>query len=604
MMRLGSHLIEGLVHFTVWAPCAKKVEAVLLAGSEKKIALKKQDKGYWHGTAESIGPGQHYLFELDGRLRRPDPASMFQPEGVHGPSAVIDHDDYRWRDKDTEFPDLERSFFYELHVGTFTKEGTFAAVADQLDRLKALGVNTLQIMPVAQFPGERNWGYDGVYPYAVQNSYGGVNAFKDLVDRAHRKGFRVFLDVVYNHLGPEGNYLADYGPYFTSKYNTPWGAAINFDDAYSDEVRNYFIENAVYWIKYFHIDGLRLDAVHGIFDMSAVTFLEDLSSRIAELGREIGRKIYLIAESDLNDTRIFSPKKNNGYGLDGVWLDDFHHSLHSLLTGEQNGYYADFGRVSDMAKTIKEGHVYSGQYSGYRKRKHGNSSVHLPGDRFVAFIQNHDQVGNRMLGDRLSTLIDHEKLKLAATCVMLSPCMPMIFMGEEFAVKCPFLYFIDHNDNDLIEAVRNGRKEEFKAFGWGSDLPDPKSPETFKRSVLEVEKLDEEQIVMTKLYKELFCLRSSLIDEKALKKENISAKEGETEKVLTIEMRGETGVYVFLANFGEDLVVRRTEKGLETELLNTASEKWLGPKKHDATRKKGPQQMELYPNSSLLYKER
>ncbi len=374
---------------------------------------------------------------------------------------------------------------YELHAGTFIPEGTFDAVIPGLDHLKDLGINATDIMPVAQFPGERNWGYDGVYPFAVQNSYGGPDGLKRIVNECHTKGIAVILDVIYNHLGPEGNYLRDYGPYFTDRYKTPWGQAINFDGPYSNEVRNFFIENALSWLKNYHIEGLRIDAIHGIYDMSAQPFLPELAERVEEFSQQEGRKFYLIAESDLNNSYALRPRDSGGSGLDALWCDDFHHALHTLLTGETDGYYVDFGKIGHLVKSFREGFVYSGQYSAFRKRNHGNSSADIPPDRFVVFSQNHDQTGNRLKGERLSSLVSFESLKLAAGVVLLSPYIPLIFMGEEYGETAPFLFFISHSDPELIKAVRQGRKDEFKTFNWKDEPPDPQDIETFMRSKLD-----------------------------------------------------------------------------------------------------------------------
>jgi maltooligosyltrehalose trehalohydrolase len=341
-------------------------------------------------------------------------------------------------------------------------------------------------MPVAQFPGSRNWGYDGVYPFAVQNCYGGPAGLKKLVNACHLHGLAVTLDVVYNHLGPEGNYLADFGPYFTDVYHTPWGPAINFDGAGSDEVRAYFVENALYWVTEFHIDALRLDAVHAIVDRSARPFLEQLGEEVHRRGEELGRKVYVIPESDLNDMRLIQPRDFGGYGLDAQWSDDYHHALHTLLTGERAGYYEDFGRLDQFATAWREGFVYSGQYSPHRGRRHGSSARHRPPSQFVVCAQNHDQVGNRAQGDRLTGLVAPQALKVAAMAVLLAPNLPLLFMGEEYGERAPFLYFTDHGDPALRAAVREGRRAEFASFGWSAEVPDPQDPLTFERSRIDV----------------------------------------------------------------------------------------------------------------------
>jgi len=397
------YLGGGRSRFTVWAPRARRVEVLLLSPEERVADLEEKD-GYHQATLEGVEPGSLYLYSLDGRIERPDPASRFQPKGVHGPSQVVDPA-FPWADSCWSGIPLKDYVIYEIHVGTFTAQGTFEAVIAHLDELKDLGITAVELMPVAQFPGDRNWGYDGVYPFAVQDSYGGPAGFKALVNACHQKGVAVVLDVVYNHLGPEGNYLRDFGPYFTDRYRTPWGEAVNFDGPQSDEVRRFFIENALHWITEFHADALRLDAIHAILDFSAQPFLEDLTLAVKEQTEHLNRQVHLIAESDLNDTRPIRSRERGGFGLDAQWNDDFHHAVHTLLTGERAGYYRDFGRVEGLAKAWREGFIYSGEYSVHRRRRHGNSSRPIPARRFVVFAQNHDQVGNRMRGERLSFLV-------------------------------------------------------------------------------------------------------------------------------------------------------------------------------------------------------
>ncbi|MEJ2683739.1 MAG: malto-oligosyltrehalose trehalohydrolase [Candidatus Sulfobium sp.] len=401
-MQVGAHYLgEGRCRFTVWAPFTEKVSVHVVAPADRLIRMEKDDRGYWEVTTSGVFPGTQYFYRLDAETERPDPASHLQAGGVHGPSEVVDQGSFPWKDGARKDIPVGQMIIYELHVGTFTPEGTFDAVIPRLDELYSMGTNAIELMPIAQFPGERNWGYDGVYPYAVQKSYGGPEGLKRLVDACHSRGMAVILDVVYNHLGPEGNYLRDFGPYFTEKYNTPWGEAINFDDAYSDEVRNFFIENALYWFRHFHMDGLRLDAIHAIYDMSAIPFLRELAGSVAGFSAEEGRSCHLIAESDRNDSTVIHPGEQGGYGMDAQWNDDFHHALHTLLTGEKTGYYIDFGMTDHLVKAYREGFVYSGQYSGYRKRRQGNSAADRPSSQFVLFAQNHDQIGNRMLGERL-----------------------------------------------------------------------------------------------------------------------------------------------------------------------------------------------------------
>ena len=507
-LHLGANYVgDDACEFRVWAPQHDHVSLVLARQPERAIRMEPQPNGYYYVRLPEISPGTRYWYLLSEGQRRPDPASRSQPEGVHGPSEVVDSS-FPWTDHGWVNPPLPDHIFYELHVGTFSSEGTFDAVAAQLPYLKAVGVTTIELMPVAQFPGARNWGYDGVSPYAVQNSYGGPTALKQLVDAAHREGLAVALDVVYNHLGPEGNYLREFGPYFTSRYKTPWGDGLNYDGPDSDEVRRFFIENACYWVEEFHIDVLRLDAIHAIVDPSARPFVQQLTRAVQETGRSLGRQAYVIAESDLNDVRVIRPESSGGFGCDAQWSDDFHHALHVLITGEHGGYYQDFQSVTGLAQAFSQGFVYRGQYSPYRRRSHGNSPRGMPAERFVVCAQNHDQVGNRAHGERLGQLVNFECLKLAAGVVLLSPYLPLIFMGEEYGETAPFLYFTSHGDPALIEAVRNGRKAEFAEFSWSAEPPDPQDETTFLLSRLTPETAwDTKQRRLLDFYRELIRFR-------------------------------------------------------------------------------------------------
>jgi maltooligosyltrehalose trehalohydrolase len=467
--------------------------------------------GYWQATVPGVPPGSRYFYLLQGQDLLPDPASYYQPLGVHQASEVVDHQDFAWQDQDWPGLQAQEMILYELHVGAFSPEGTLQAIIPRLQELKELGINTLSLMPVTQFPGSRNWGYDGVYPFAVQNSYGGPQGLKELVNACHRLGLAVVLDVVYNHLGPEGNYLSRFGPYFTDKYQTPWGPALNFDSAYSDQVRSFFLQNALYWQRKFHLDGLRLDAVHAIFDQSAKPFLQELQETVQAQAAEIGRPFSLIAESDLNDARLLRDSSQGGFGLQAQWLDDFHHSLHALLTRERQGYYQDFGSLGQLQRALEQGYVQAWDYSEFRKRRHGSPDPDRPARQFVAYSQSHDQVGNRMLGERLCQLLSFEQAKLAAALTLLSPFLPMLFMGEEYAETAPFLYFVNHGDQDLIQGVREGRKQEFAPFGWDQDPPDPQSLQTLQSSQLNWQLRDKgRHAQMLAWYQELLRLRKSL----------------------------------------------------------------------------------------------
>jgi len=442
-------------------------------------------RGYHAALLEAIEPGTRYRYRLDGDRELPDPASRFQPDGVRGPSVVLDPGVFRWTDAGWPGLTLSSLVLYEVHVGTFSPQGTFDGIIDALGDLASLGVTAVELMPVGQFPGRRNWGYDVVFPYAVQNTYGGPLGLARLVDACHGAGLAVVLDVVYNHFGPEGATAPEFGPYSTDRYRTPWGDAVNVDGAGGDEVRRFFIENAMQWFEDFHVDALRLDAVQGIVDVSPRPFLAELADETRGLAGRLGRPLHLIAESDLGDPGVIRPAASGGLDLDAQWSDDFHHSVHALLTGERQGYYRDFGTMEHLARALRDGYTYTGQYSEFRQRRHGAPTGGIPAERFVVFLQNHDQVGNRPRGERLSQLLDLESLKLAAGVLLLSPFVPLLFMGEEYAEPAPFHYFVDHEDPQLLERVRAGRRAEYEWLGGSlGEAPDPADPTTFERSTL------------------------------------------------------------------------------------------------------------------------
>ncbi len=541
---------NGICRFRVWAPEIEAVELHLLSPEDGSFPMIKGNDGI-HEIEVSAEPGAKYVFKLDGEKERPDPASRFQPEGVHGPSQVVDPG-FSWKDQVWFGLSLQEYIIYEMHVGTFTEAGTFEAIIPHLAELKDLGITAIELMPVAQFPGERNWGYDGVYPFAAQHSYGGPDGLRRLVNACHSIGLAVILDVVYNHLGPEGNYLWDYTPtYFTDVYRTPWGYAINFDGPQNDPVRNYFLENARYWLEDCHIDALRLDAVHAIYDFSAVSFLEELAVLREAISERCSRRCHLIAESDLNDTRIIRPRELGGFGLDAQWSDDFHHALHTLLTRENDGYYSDFGRIADLGKAIAEGFIYSGEYSEHRKRRHGNSSRNIRARQFVVCAQNHDQIGNRMLGDRLTDKLSFEAQKLAAGVLLLSPFIPMLFMGEEYGEKNPFPYFISHTDADLVRGVQEGRKREFAAFKWKGEPPDPQAPETFASAILDRSLMEAgHHKLLYELYKDLMVARKTIPALAHLSKKDLSVQVFEPERLLAVR-RWHDGDHALIAcSFG------------------------------------------------------
>ena len=583
-MKIGAHYLgDGKCEFSVWAPLLKRVELKIVSPKELVVPMERGGGGYWRAVVNGVFPGALYVYRLEGDKERPDPASFYQPTGVHGPSQVVDHGSFLWEDYVWKGIDVSQMVIYELHVGTFTPEGTFEAIIPRLGELKDIGINAIEIMPVAQFPGERNWGYDGVYLFAVQNSYGGPEGLKRLVNEAHKHEIAVILDVVYNHLGPEGNYLWDFGPYFTDKYKTPWGSAINFDGEYSEGVRNFFIENAIYWFKNYHIDALRLDAVHSIFDMSAKHFLEELAERVEGFSIRERRKFYLIAESNLNDPRIIRPRELGGYGIDAQWCDDFHHSVHVLITGERDGYYVDFGKLEHLSKSLKEGFSYSWQYSEYRKRRHGSSSADRPARQFIVFSQNHDQIGNRMLGERLSSIVPFEGLKLVAGVVLLSPFVPLLFMGEEYGENAPFLYFISHSDPSLIEAVRRGRKEEFRSFNWKGEPPDPYGVETFLKSKIQWEKrVQGEHRVLLNFYKTLISLRRNHPVLSNLDKESLETFGFERKRVLLIRRWKEGESFyqtLMICNFnGSDIRLEIPfPEGRWKKVFDSSDTIWNGP---------------------------
>ncbi|MBW4644250.1 MAG: malto-oligosyltrehalose trehalohydrolase [Goleter apudmare HA4340-LM2] len=563
-MRIGAHYLRnGECEFTVWCPTLNSVAVEILTPEQQLVELKPQAEGYWQGKVNDVYPDALYQYVLNQQAAFADPASQYQPQGVHGPSQVVDHQ-CDWRDAGWTGVPLESMIFYELHVGTFTPEGTFTAIIPRLPELKELGINAIEIMPIAQFPGDthiepalayRNWGYDGVYPFAVQNSYGSPADFKELVNACHQHGIAVVLDVVYNHFGPEGNYMNQFAPYFTHTYRTPWGDAMNFDDAHSQGVRNYFIQNALYWLREFHVDALRLDAIQAIYDLGAKHFLWELGEAVHSFCQGKTWKRHLIAESDLNNPQIIRPPSLGGYGLDAQWSDDFHHALHTLLTGDRQGYYEDFGKCADLAKAYTDTFVYDWQYARHRKRYHGISCRDRPLSQFLVCIQNHDQIGNQMKGERLSERISFAGLKLAAGAVLLSPYLPLLFMGEEYGETAPFLYFVSHSDPDLIQAVRAGRKQEFKAFHYAEDPPDPESASTFLRCQLNWELRHQGQHkVLLDWYRQLIQLRKTHPALLNYDRNGIQATSDEEKKLVVVRRSSASREVIFAMNFNSSPV--------------------------------------------------
>jgi maltooligosyltrehalose trehalohydrolase len=494
--------------FRVWAPLPKKVELQL---SQKKIPMARGENGWWSAAIASAKVGDNYGFILDGEGPFPDPRSRSQPSGVHKLSQLVDENKFSWTDKNWQSPPLLSAIIYELHFGTFTPEGTFLSAIKKLDHLVALGVTHVELMPVVEFSGDHGWGYDGVDLFAPHHAYGSAADLKKLVDACHARGLGAILDVVYNHLGPSGNYLAKYAPYFTKKYAPTWGEALNYDGADSEEVRRFFCDNALMWLRDFHFDGLRLDAVHAIYDFSAQHFLEQLKCEVEQLSAQTGRNLFLIPESDLNDPRLLWPRERGGFNLDAQWSDDFHHALHTILTGENNGYYSDFGKLEQLAKSLQNAFVYDGNFSAHRKRKHGASTNGLSGARFLGYLQNHDQVGNRAQGERSSQLMSAGKLKIGAALVLTSPFVPMLFQGEEWGASTPFLYFTSYEEPELAAAVGEGRCKEFAAFGWKpAEVPHPQTRETFERSKLKWNELAEKSHAeILDWHRKLIALRRS-----------------------------------------------------------------------------------------------
>ena len=481
---LGARLQGDVCEFRVWAPSARSVTLRLTTANGTQDLKMPYTENDQFAIEAFAAPRDRYSYILDENKPFPDPVSRLLPEGVHGPTEIVDPSRFRWTDQDWRGLPLSEYIIYELHVGTFTAAGTFEAAIEKLEYLKRLGVTVIELMPVAAFPGSRNWGYDGVALYAVQASYGGPEGLRRFVDAAHRLEMAVILDVVYNHLGNEGNYLRIFGPYFTDKHKTPWGDAVNYDQPGSEGVRSYVVENACYWIREYHLDGLRLDAVQTIVDDSPTDILAEITQAVHALANELERQVCVIAETDENDARTVQPQQSGGYGLDAVWSDDFHHAIHAFFTGERRGYYQDFGKPQQIVRALNDGFVFQGEpFQFWQGRPRGTSSREMPAKAHVICIQNHDQVGNRAKGDRLTALIPRGARMLAAALLLLAPQTPLIFMGQEYDEANPFQFFADYGDPALQKAVSEGRRHEFKDFDF-RDVPDPQDPGTFERSKL------------------------------------------------------------------------------------------------------------------------
>ncbi|MFD2286735.1 malto-oligosyltrehalose trehalohydrolase [Pedobacter petrophilus] len=600
---------KGAAEIYLWAPYASNVS---LFANSSELNLIKGDFGYWYLETSTVKEGDEYYFKFqqsgetehqtaDGKyLSRADPASLWQKEGVAGNSTAFNLNNFKWSDQHWKGLPLEDFIIYELHTGTFTDRGDFSSITEKLHYLKDLGITAIELMPVAQFSGDRNWGYDGVFPFATQNSYGGPEALKKLINKCHEVGLAVVLDVVYNHMGPEGNYFNDFGPYFTDKYQTPWGQAINFDDANCDPVRDYFIENVLMWFRDFHVDALRMDAVHAIKDFSATHILQDIKNHVNQLSEYTGKSHQLIVELDLNDPKYINHPGTGGYGMDAQWVDEFHHALRVSAGQEPNGYYADFNGIEHLAKSYNDAYVYDGQYSPHRGKKFGAKASANEGKQFVVFSQNHDQVGNRMLGERTSELVSFEMSKLLAAAVFCSPFLPMLFMGEEYGETNRFQFFTSHSDKELIEAVRKGRKAEFAAFHSGEETPDPQSDETFLTSKLDWNKLSRHpHRNLLQYYKALISLRKEHKALSILNRNNIKATSLAEQNCLILQRWHEDERLLCLMNFSDQPQTLMLENGYQYQnIFNSSSVTWGGasdeiiPVQNKAT---------IFPESILIF---
>ncbi|WP_433461033.1 malto-oligosyltrehalose trehalohydrolase [Micromonospora sp. CA-248212] len=533
--------------FSVWAPDASRVRLRLAGDTDHD--MRAAADGWW--TVEVPDAGLDYSFLLnDDETALPDPRSPWQPAGVHGPSRRYDHLAFQWSDSSWTGRQLPGSVLYELHIGTFTPEGTFDAAIDRLDHLVDLGVDMVELLPVNAFNGEHNWGYDGVCWYAPHEPYGGPDGLKRFVDAAHSRGLGVILDVVYNHFGPSGAYAPRFGPYLAEQSNS-WGRSINLDGPHSDEVRRYIIDSVLMWLRDYHVDGLRLDAVHALPDTRAIPLLEELAVEVESLSTHLGRPLSLIAESDLNDPRLITPREAGGFGLHAQWNDDAHHALHTLLTGERQGYYGDFGSLETLSDVLTGGFFHAGTWSSFRNRHHGRPlDSRVPGHRLVAYLQNHDQIGNRATGDRISASLSSALVRVGAMLLLTAPFTPMLFMGEEWAASTPWQFFTSHPEPELASAVRTGRRREFASHGWPEgDVPDPQDPETFVRSRLDWAELDKpEHASMLAFYQRLIALRRSVADLSDPRMHAVSVQHGDQ---FLLMRRGDTLVVANFAGRGQ-----------------------------------------------------
>lgn len=595
----GIQFLNNTAHVKLWAPNGSKVS---LISGEKNISLQKMDRGYWSIITKEITPYSRYQFAMDDQPPLPDPASRSQPNGVHDASEALDLSAYTWQCNNWQNPKLEQYILYELHTGTFSEQGTFEGIVDHIPHLVSLGITAIELMPVAAFPGCRNWGYDGVYPYAVQESYGGAFELMKLVDTCHIAGIAVILDVVYNHLGPEGNYLNNFGPYFTDQYKTPWGMGINVDHAGADGVREYVVQNVLMWFRDFKIDALRLDAVHAIKDYSAKHILTEIRAAVDTLMKQEGTTHYLIVECDLNDSKYIDPTSQCGYGMDAQWMDEFHHTLRVAAGQNKTGYYSDFNGINQLAKSYETAFIYDGLWSEERQRTFGGKALHNPGSQFIVFSQNHDQLGNRVLGERSSVLCSFEMQKLLAAAVMVSPFLPMLFMGEEWAETNPFLYFVSHADATLVEAVRRGRREEFKAFFEDRIGPDPQAEQSYESSKLQWHlSEDGKNKTMLHYYKSLIALRKSSPALNVANREGTTASAEAQSQVLTLIRTSLEHRLHCLLNFSS--IAQICPSDFDGKLIFcSASTSFGGPTSAEIDTIKGDKLL-LAPESIFIYQE-
>lgn len=605
----SNYLGNNTTSFTVWAPQKDTMLLHLVHPQDRIIEMQKDIEGYFTATVEDAVAGSQYFYMPNGEKDTPDVASNFQSQDVYGASEVVDHGAYKWNDLQWKGLPFKELVFTEIHVGTFTEEGTFEAMIPYLDHLAETGINAIELMPVNQFSGSRNWGYDATYPYAVHLSYGGPEGLKKLVDACHQKGIAVFLDLVYNHVGPEGNYFNDYGPYFSDRYNMPWGHAFNFDGDYSDGVREYFANNPVYWMEHYHIDGLRLDAVHEIYDRGAVSFWQLMNDKVKQAEQRLGRRLYLSAESDYNSSRVTKLPAHGGMGFDAQWLDDFHHILYIMLDYAGRNRYADYNNMSQLAKAFTDGFVHTGEWVEFRKRRHGASSAGVPGDQFVVFNTNHDQVGNRIKGERLSVLVNFEQQKLAAAVMLLSPYVPMFFMGEEYGEDAPFHFFVSHHEQQNIDSVRTGRRKEFEKFGLkeGENFPDPGDINVFNRCKLQWHKRTEGKYkIMLEWNKTLLQMRRENMLLQSFDKSLVKAYPLQEDGIIVTRQSSDgRNLFISCINFSDKEIAYTLpySSGGWNKLIDSKEQQWMfdAEAQPQDTKAASEQPLQLQPYSVVVY---